>query len=267
MSASDGLTRPTRVHPTAVVAPGAQLGQGVEIGPHAVIGENVSIGDGTVVGPGAVIEGWTTIGKNCRVGTGVCLGGRPQDYKYKGEKTFLKIGDNNDIREYVTMHRGTADGRGETVVGSGCLFMAYSHVAHDCVVGDGVTIINSAQLAGHCVVEDYAVISGLAGVHQFCRVGKMAMVGGMTKVVKDVPPFMLVDGNPASVRGINVVGLRRHNVPPAVREQIRQAYRILCKSRLSVSHAIERMMEELQRSPEIDHLIDFLRSSARGVMR
>jgi UDP-N-acetylglucosamine acyltransferase len=255
------------VHPTAVVAPGAQLGQGVEIGPHAVIGENVSIGDGTVVGPGAVIEGWTTIGKNCRVGTGVCLGGRPQDYKYKGEKTFLKIGDNNDIREYVTMHRGTADGRGETVVGSGCLFMAYSHVAHDCVVGDGVTIINSAQLAGHCVVEDYAVISGLAGVHQFCRVGKMAMVGGMTKVVKDVPPFMLVDGNPASVRGINVVGLRRHNVPPAVREQIRQAYRILCKSRLSVSHAIERMMEELQRSPEIDHLIDFLRSSARGVMR
>lgn len=257
----------TRVHSTAVVASSAKLGQDVEIGPHAVIGENVTIGDETIVGPGAVIEGWTTIGRNCRIGAGACLGARPQDHRYMGEKTLLKIGDNNDIREYVTMHRGTIGGRGETVVGSNGLFMAYSHVAHDCIVGNGVTMVNSAQLAGHCVVEDDAVLSGLAGVHQFCRIGRMAMVGGLTKIVKDVPPYMLVDGNPASIKGINVVGLRRHDVKPQVRNQIRQAYRILCQSKLSVSHAIEKMMEELERSPEIDHLIDFLRSSARGVMK
>ncbi len=257
----------TRIHETAIVAKGAQLGERVEIGPHAVIGENVSIGDDTIVGPNALIEGWTAIGRNCRIGAGACLGGRAQDWRYKGEKTCLKVGDNNDIREYVTMHRGTAEGRGETVVGNNNMFMAYTHVAHDCIVGNGVTMVNCAQLAGHCVVEDFAVLSGLAGVHQFCRIGKMAMVGGLAKIVKDVPPFMLVDGNPAEIRGINVVGLRRHDVKPAVREQIRQAYRILCQSKLSISHAVERMASELEKCPEVDHLIEFLQSSARGVMK
>ncbi|HEY8391623.1 MAG TPA: acyl-ACP--UDP-N-acetylglucosamine O-acyltransferase [Capillibacterium sp.] len=255
------------IHETALVHPGAKLGKNVVIGPYAVIGEHVELGDGCVVGPHVLIDGWTKIGNNNKFYHGASIGVEPQDLKFKGEKTYLIIGDGNIFRENVTISRGTAEGGGETRIGNDNLFMAYSHVAHDCKVGNHVVMANCSALAGHVTVEDRVTIGGLAGVHQFTKVGKLAMIGACTKIVKDVPPFIIADGNPARVAGINIVGLRRNDVPPEIRNEIKRAYRILYRSNLSVEQAIEKMEHELHGIAEIDHFIRFLRSAERGICR
>ncbi len=255
------------IHETAIVHPNAKIGNNVEIGPYAVIGENVEIGDNCIIGPQVSIEGWTTIGIGNRFYHGATIGCEPQDLKFKGEKSFLFIGDNNIFRENVTISRGTEGGGGETRIGNNNLFEACSHVAHDCQVGNNIILGSWAGFAGHVTIEDRAIISPLSGVHQFCKVGKMVMVGFLTKVVKDIPPFVLVDGNPAKACGINVVGLRRNGIDAEVREEIKRAYRILYRSNLPINQAIEQMDQELGGTPEIDHFIRFLRNAERGIQR
>ncbi|AGB42299.1 acyl-(acyl-carrier-protein)--UDP-N-acetylglucosamine O-acyltransferase [Halobacteroides halobius DSM 5150] len=256
-----------QIHQTAVVHPDAKIGENVEVGPYAVIGEHVEIGADTEIGPHTVIKGWTTIGKNNKIFNSASIGQEPQDLKFAGEKSFLEIGDNNTIREFATIHRGTEDGGRLTKIGNDNLIMAYCHVAHDCQVGNDIIMSNSANLAGHVIVEDSAVIGGLVGVHQFVRIGEMAMVGAGSKVVKDVPPYILVDGHPSSVNGINIVGLRRNEVKPEVRRKIKQAYKILYRSNLNTNQAIEEMEEELDNSPLIENFLRFLRNAQRGICR
>jgi len=257
----------TRVHPTAIIEPGAKLGRNVEIGPYSIIGENVELGEGTTVGPHVVIDGWTKIGKNNQIFHGASIGLEPQDMKFRGEESYLFIGDNNIIRENVTIHRGTEEGGGETWVGSNNLIMAYCHIAHDCQLGNNVIMSNATNLAGHVIIEDNVVLAGLTGIHQFVRIGKMAMVGAHSKVVKDVPPYILVDGHPARVNGINVVGLRRNGINPELRKEIKRAYKMLYRSNLNISQAIEKMDQELNASPEIEHFLRFLRNAQRGICR
>ncbi|WP_408955157.1 acyl-ACP--UDP-N-acetylglucosamine O-acyltransferase [Natroniella sp. ANB-PHB2] len=255
------------IHETAVIESGAEIAKDVKIGPYAVIGENVKIDSGTEIGAHAVIKGWTKIGKNNKIFNGASIGQEPQDLKFKGEESYLEIGNGNTIREFATVHRGTETGGGITKVGDDNLIMAYCHVAHDCQLGNNIIMSNAANLAGHVIVEDSAVIAGLTGVHQFVRIGKMAMVGAGSKVVKDVPPYVLVDGHPASVSGINVVGLRRNEVEPGLRRKIKRAYKILYRSNLNMSQAIEKMDQELDSSPMVEHFLRFLRNAQRGICR
>ena len=263
----DNVVRLKEIHDTAVVHPDAKIGKDVKIGPYAIIGENVEIGDGTEVGPHSVIKGWTTIGENNKIFNSASIGQEPQDLKFEGEKSFLEIGDNNTFREFTTIHRGTEEGGGITKIGDNNLLMDYTHVAHDCKLANNIIMSNSAQLAGHVEVEDKVVISALVGVHQFVRIGKMAMIGGDSKVVKDVPPYVLVDGHPASTNGINAVGLRRNDIAPEVRQKIKEAYRMLYRSNLNVSEAIEKMDQELDNSEMIEHFLRFLRNAQRGICK
>lgn len=256
-----------KIHPTAIVHPDAIIGNDVEIGPYAIIGPDVDIGDGTKIGPRVIIEGWTVIGKNNKIYAGAIVGNEPQDLKFKGEKTYLFIGDNNIIREYATISRGTAGGGGETRIGNNCLIMSYVHVGHDCQVGNNVVISHGSGIGGHVVIEDRVVIGGLVGVHQFTKIGRMAMVGAHTMVTKDVPPYIIVDGNPAKPYGINIVGLRRNGLSPELRMEIKRAYKILYRSNLNISQAIEQMEQELAGYEEIDHMLRFLRSADRGICR
>ncbi len=263
----DGVVVPLRkIHETAVIYPGARLGRDVEVGPYSVIGENVFIGDGTKIGSHVVIEGWTTIGKDCQIHHGACVGNAPQDLKFKGEKTFVYIGDNTIIQEFVTINRATGEGE-ETRIGSNCLLMGTVHIAHNCVIGNNVVISNHAGLAGHVTVEDRAIISGLSGVHQFVKIGRNAMVGGASKVVQDVPPFVIADGRPARVCGLNSVGLARAGLSEDVRRNLKRAYRILFRSGLKLSEAITTMEQELDSSEPVDHLLRFLRNVNRGICR
>ncbi|NMC32241.1 MAG: acyl-ACP--UDP-N-acetylglucosamine O-acyltransferase [Veillonellaceae bacterium] len=263
----DGVVVPLRkIHETAVIYPGARLGRDVEVGPYSVIGENVFIGDGVKIGSHVVIEGWTTIGKDCQIHHGACIGNEPQDLKFKGEKTFVYIGDNTIIREFVTINRATGEGE-ETRIGSNCLLMGTVHIAHNCVVGNSVVISNHAGLAGHVTVEDRAIISGLSGVHQFVKIGRNAMVGGASKVVQDVPPFVIADGRPARVCGLNSVGIARAGLSDEVRRNLKRAYRILFRSGLKLSEAITTMEQELDSSEPVDHLLRFLRNVNRGICR
>ena len=217
-----------------------------------------------MVGPHAVIDGWTTIGKACDIGVGAVLGGPPQDLKYQGQRSFLRVGDSTCIREYVTIHR-SAEEDGATVIGSHDFLMAYSHVAHDCRLGDHVIMVNYAGLSGYVEVEDRAFISGHNAVHQFVRIGYLAMVSGASRVVKDIPPFMIAEGNPTRIRGLNAVGLRRLGVGPAVRAELRQAFRLLYRSSLNTSQALERMRQEGLTGNETQRLIRFIERSKRGI--
>ena len=255
-----------KIHESAVVYPGARLGRDVEIGPYSVIGENVFIGDGSKIGSHVVIEGWTTIGRECQIHHGACVGGAPQDLKFKGEKTFVYIGDKTIIREFVTINRATGEGE-ETRVGSNCLIMATSHIAHNCQIGNYVIIANGAGIAGHVVIEDRAIISGLSGVHQFVKIGRNAMVGGASKVVQDVPPFVIADGRPARVCGLNSVGIARAGLSENVRRNLKKAYRMLYRSGMKLSEAIIMMEQELDSSEEVEHLLRFLRNVDRGICR
>jgi UDP-N-acetylglucosamine acyltransferase len=252
------------LHPTATIHPNAELGAGVSVGPYAVIGEHVRLGDGTCVGPHAVIEGWTTVGEDCDIGVGAVLGGPPQDLKYRGQRSFLHIGDHTCIREYVTIHR-SAEAEGTTRIGAHAFLMAYTHVAHDCRLGDHVIMVNYAGLSGYVEVEDRAFISGHNAVHQFVRIGYLAMVSGASRVVKDIPPFMIAEGNPTRIRGLNLVGMRRLGLGPKVRAELRRAYRLLYRSGLNTAQALERMPQEGLTGSEVQRLIAFVAAAKRGI--
>ncbi|HVG59454.1 MAG TPA: acyl-ACP--UDP-N-acetylglucosamine O-acyltransferase [Hyalangium sp.] len=256
-----------QVHPTAVVHPDAQLHETVEVGPFAVIGPKVKIGAGTRVGPHAVIEGRTTLGARNRVFQFSSLGAAPQDLKYAGEDTELVIGDENQIREFTTLHIGTAGGGGVTRVGNRNLIMANSHVAHDCVVGNGCILANSAALGGHVVVEDHVIFSGLTAVHQFTRIGKHAFVAGGAMVVMDVPPYCMAQGDRAELVGLNTVGLERHGFTEAQIGRIKEAYKILFRSKMQMTEALARLKAEYGGQPEIDHMVSFIEQSKRGLTR
>jgi UDP-N-acetylglucosamine acyltransferase len=244
----------------AIVNEGADIGEDVEIGPFTVIGEHVKIGAGTKIGSNVLIDGWTTLGKNCEVFHGAALGTAPQDLKYKGQKSFVHIGDNNRIREYVTIHRACQKDA-VTSVGNNNFLMAYVHLGHNCVIGSHVIISNAVNLAGHVEIEDSAVVGGMTGFHQFVRVGRMAMVGGFARVVKDVPPFSLVAGQPARLFGINTVGLKRHNISDKVRIELRRAYKII--SQKNRVQALDEIRATINRSPEITHLMEFLEKPSK----
>ncbi len=254
------------IHPTAVVHPNAQLGEGVMVGPGAVVGEYVVIGAGTKLGANTVVGGWTTLGKNCELFPGAAIGLEPQDLKYKGEKSFVTVGDGTVFRECVTVSSATGEGE-ETRIGNNCLFQACTHVAHNCIVGNNVIMSNCAGLAGHVVVEDRVVIGGLAGVHQFVKIGRNAMIGGMAKVVQDVPPFVIADGQPARVIGLNSVGLARAGMTEEVRRNLKRAFRIIYRSGYSLTKAISEMELQLDAGDEIEHMLRFLRNADRGITR
>jgi UDP-N-acetylglucosamine acyltransferase len=254
------------IHPTAVVHPRAQLGRDCEIGPYCVIGEHVVLGDGCRLLAHVVLDGHITLGAANEIYPYACLGLKTQDLKWQGGLNRVQIGDHNTFREYVTVHSATADG-GVTVIGSHNLLLAYSHVAHECRLGDHLVLSNAATLAGHVVVGDYAVIGGLAAVHQFCRIGRMAIVGGCSKVVQDVPPFMMADGNPARTRTINKVGLERNGLSEHVQSTLKQAYKLIFREGLGMTQAISRIEAELPPLPEVRHLVEFVRASQRGLAR
>ena len=257
------------IHSTAVIHPGAKIADGAEIGPYVVIGENVTIGKGTKVGPHTVIDGWTEIGEDNNIFHMASVGAVPQDLKYKGEKTWLRIGNGNTVREFASLHLGTVTGDGETTVGDGNLFMAYSHVAHDCHIGNGVILANSATLAGHVTVDDYAILGGLSAVLQFTRIGAHVMVGGMTSITLDVPPFTIVTGDRSEsrLRGLNLVGLKRRGFPEPTISSLKKAYKILSLSGLKLTEAIEKMKSEVPSCPEVEKFISFIESAQRGVTR
>ncbi len=256
----------TDIHSTAVISKGAQLGADVSVGAYSVIGPHVRIGDGTSVGPHVVLDGHTTIGSECGIFPFACLGSRSQDLKFKGATTYVEIGDKTILREYVTVNAGTGEGE-VTRVGKACFLMAYCHVAHACKVGDGVIMANCATLAGEVTVEEGAVLGGLSAVHQFCRIGAMTMVGGCTKIVKDCPPFMMVDGNPAVVRGLNLIGLKRRDVCSEAIRALRESYRLLYRSDLTTTQAVEKIAAEYSGHDKVQQLLDFISSSKRGITK
>ena len=254
------------IHSTAIIHPGVQLGADCEIGPYCVLGEHVKLGDRCRLHSHVVIDGHTTLGADNEVFPFACLGLKTQDLKWKGGITRVDIGDHNVFREYVTVHSATSDG-GTTRVGSHNHFLAYVHLAHDVQLGSHIIMSNVATLAGHVTVEDHAIIGGLAAVHQFCRIGKYAMIGGCAKVVQDIPPFMMGDGNPAETRFINKVGLERNGFSPEVVKSLTQAYKILFREGLTVSNALTKIETELTKSPDLDHLVAFIRASERGISK
>lgn len=255
------------IHPTAIVHPKAKIAPGVKIGPYSLIGEHASIGKDTRIDSHVIVEGWTEIGERCHIFPFVSIGGPPQHMRYKGEPTRVVIGNDNVIREFVTIHRATAEGGGETVLGQGNFIMAYSHIAHDCRVGNRVIMANASTLAGHIDVEDFAIVGGLVAIHQFVRVGCYAIIGGASGVPKDVPPYMCAAGNRAKLFGLNTVGLKRHGFPEATMSALKKAYRILFRSHLTLNKAMEGVEAEVPDLPEIRHLLAFLKSSKRGICR
>lgn len=255
------------VHPTAVVAPGATLHSSVEVGPYAVIGPRVKVGAGTSIGAHAVIEGDTTIGERNRIFPHAAVGLQPQDLKYAGEPTRLVIGDDNMIREFTTLNIGTAGGGGVTRIGHKNLFMAYSHVAHDCEVANGCVLANSVALAGHVEIADHVILGGLSAVHQFTRIGKHAFIAGGSMVAMDVPPYCTAQGDRAELAGLNTVGLSRHGFTEEQIGRIKEAYRILFRSKLGLNEAMSRLEAEHGGHSEIDHLLQFISSSKRGITR
>ncbi|EGO62142.1 acyl-ACP--UDP-N-acetylglucosamine O-acyltransferase [Acetonema longum] len=260
------LRTSSNIHETAVVHPGAVLGKNVDVGPYAVIGQNVRIGDNTVIKSHAIIDGWTDIGVNCEIYPCASIGSPPQDQKFRGEKSYIVIGDNTQIREFVTVNGATGEGQ-ETRVGSDCLLLAYCHVAHNCVIGNHVVVSSAAMIAGHVVVGDRATIGGLTGIHQFVRIGRNAMVGGASKIVQDVPPFITAAGNPAQAAGLNTVGMTRAGIGETTRQLIKRAYKILYLSGLGLSCALEIMEQQIPECEEVADFIQFLRNTERGICR
>ena len=254
----------TKIHPTAVIAKGAELGQDVIVGPYSVIGPQVRIGDGTFIGPQVVIDGTTTIGRENRILGQANVGGAPQDLSYEDEPTELHIGDRNTVREFVTVNRGTIKGGGVTRIGSGCLFMACSHVAHDCEIDDGVTLGNNVLLAGHVAVGREAIVNGAAAAHQFVTIGRNAYVGGLTRVIQDVPPFMILEGHPARVRKVNVIGLERAGLPADEIQELRLAFRRLFRREGNRREALAQLEIET-RGMLVRELVLALRNTELGL--
>jgi UDP-N-acetylglucosamine acyltransferase len=256
------------IHPAAIIDPKAEIGAGVDIGPYTIIEKDVSIGEGTKIGPHVVIREGTHIGKRCQIFQFASIGEAPQATFYQGEKTSLLIGDQNIIREFVTLHRGTIKGGGKTVIGNENFFMAYAHVAHDCQIGNRIVLANGATLAGHILIEDYAVIGGLSAIHQFCQVGTHAFISGLTGVSLDIPPYMLASGSRAKLFGLNTVGLKRHHFSEETLKALKKTYRIIFRSGLTLEKAMKRVGEdEIAQTTEVQHLLQFIQRSKRGISR
>jgi UDP-N-acetylglucosamine acyltransferase len=254
------------IHATAIVHPNANVDRGVDIGPYCIVGENVTIGRGTVLQAHVVVNGWTEIGEDCDIYPFATIGAASQDRKYQGERAFTRVGNRTVLREYCSIQRATGP-EAVTAVGDDCLLLAYTHIAHNCILGNGVTMSNLAQLAGHVEVGDYVTIGGQAGVHQFTRIGRYAMIGGASKITKDVPPFFLIEGNPAEPYGLNSVGLRRATFTVEMRNELKRFYKILYNPKFNVSQAVESMKEEVTSEPGRE-LIAFLEApSQRGILK
>jgi len=251
------------IHPTAIIHPRAQVGANCEIGPYCVIGEHVVLGEQSKLHSHVVIDGHTKLGCGNEIFPFAAIGMKTQDLKYKGGAPRLEIGDRNVFREGVTVHCATNDNEA-TVIGSNNLFIIHAHVAHDCILGNHIIMSGYAGLAGHCVVEDHAILAGYVAVHQFCRIGKFSMIGGCSKIVQDVPPFMIVDGNPGETRTINKVGLERAGISEEAQAALRAAYKIIFREGLSTTNALEKVEAELPALPEVKHLVQFIRGSERG---
>ena len=257
---------PSQVHDTAVISNDAQIGNNVTIGAYSVIEGPVTLGDNVTVGHHCLIEGTTILGDGCQLFTGAVIGSPPQDKKFqKSDKVYLNIGKDNIFREYVTVNPGTVDGGGVTNIGNGNLFMACSHVAHDCQIGNDCILANYVGLSGHVTIEDKAVIGGLSGVHQFARVGYLSMIGGCSKVNQDVPPYSIVDGNPATLRGLNIIGLKRANLTSEAMLALRRSFKILFNSGLARSNAVIQVQEQLGHHPEVMRVLEFVENSKRGI--
>jgi len=253
------------IHLTANVEPTAHRGADVAVGPYAIVGPHVTVGERTSIAAHVVIERNTRIGAGVKVGYGTIIGNDPQDLKYKGEETWVEIGDGTIIREYCTINRGTT-ATGKTAIGQRCFIMTYVHIAHDCVIGNDVILANGIQMAGHVSVEDRAIVSGLVPIHQFVRIGTYAFVGGGSRVNQDVPPFTKAVGNPVHLYGLNSVGLQRAGFSPDVKLALKRAYRLLFNSDLTVSQGIARARMELPQVPEVEKFLSFIEASQRGVM-
>ncbi len=254
------------IHKDTQIHPSAELGEDVSVDAYTLIGANVRIGAGTRIGSHVRIESGTRIGQNCRVFHCASIGGEPQIVGFQDAPSFVDIGDGTVIREFVTVHRGGQEGSA-TVIGRGCMLMAYAHVAHDCLLGDHVIVVNGTGLSGHVVVEDRAFLSGMVGVHQFVRIGKLAMVGGNSGLNQDVLPFSMVEGTPARLVSLNSVGLRRNHFKPEVRTALKQAFKLLRSNDLNTSQAVQRIEAEIEMSDEIRYLIDFIKNSSRGITK
>jgi UDP-N-acetylglucosamine acyltransferase len=252
-----------RIHSTALVDSSAEIADSAEIGAFAIVGEGCVVGDGCIVSPRASLERNVKLGSNVRIGVGSVIGGDPQDLKYRGEPTWVEIGDGTTIREYSTVNRGTTQSF-KTTVGKNCFLMSYVHLAHDCHVGDGVIISNGTHLAGHVTIDEKAIVSGLVGFHQFATIGRYSFIGGCSRVAKDVPPYVKAVGNPIKLYGLNSVGLERNGFPEDVRRELKRAYRLFFKSELNLSQARERAAAELQPFPEIQEFLAFFDRSDRG---
>ncbi len=262
------MSAQTSIHPSAVIAPGAELDSGVQVGPYAVIGPHVRIGQNTTIGPHAVIEGYTTIGCENRIFQFASVGAIPQDQKYQGEDSRLHMGDRNTIREFATLNTGTTGGGMVTQVGNDNLFMVYSHVGHDCQIGDHVVMANCATLAGHVTLEDYVGVGGLVGIHQFARIGESAYLGAGAMVSLDVPPYCMAQGDRVRLLGLNLVGLKRRGFGDAQLGALKKAYRILFGESLGLKEALERVSREhAAASDEVRHLVEFISHSQRGICR
>ena len=254
-----------RIHETAIVHSGAELGENVEIGPYSIVEENVKIGSGTKIGPHVHLEGWTNIGSDCRIFTGATIGNESKDLKYKqGDRSFVIIGDRNVIREYASISRATGKDDA-TEIGNDNLLMTYIHIAHDCNIGSKTILASFATLGGHVTIEDKALIGAQASIHQFARVGTMAFAGACAKIVQDIPPYMISDGYPARVRCLNTVGLIRNGVSTQSRLLLKRAFRLLFRSNLNRTQALEKVREEVEMCKEVAHLLEFIEASQRGI--
>lgn len=256
-----------KIHPTAIVSPDAKLEEGVEIGPYSIIGSDVKIGKNTIIGPHTVIDDYTHIGEGCHIFQFCSIGAPPQDLKFGGEKTRVVIGNFNTIREFVTIHRATSADIGVTIIGDHNLLMAYVHVAHNCKLGNRIVMANVATLAGHVHVEDYAIIGGLTAVHQFTSIGAHCIIGGASGVVKDIPPYTMANGNHTKLFGLNLVGLKRRDFSEKTIKALKDAYRIIFRSNLLLEAALKKAQDEIESTPEVNHFIEFIKESKRGVCR
>jgi len=255
-----------KIDPRAVVHQNARIARDVEIGPFSIVGENVTIGAGTRIDSSVVIDGWTAIGKNCRIFPGVVIGTEPQDVKYKGARSYVEIGDNNIIREFTTVHRGT-DEESKTVIGSDNFIMAYCHFGHNSKVGNNVIMANGVTLGGFVEVEDRAYISGFVPIHQFIRIGTLSLSAPLTRLTMDLPPYLLADGNPPQVHGLNTIGLERAGFTAETISLLKKAYKLLSRSKLNISQAVAKIEKELEPIPEIKHFVEFIKSTKRGIHR
>jgi UDP-N-acetylglucosamine acyltransferase len=255
------------IHPTAIVDSKAEIDINVDIGPYSVIANNVSVGSGTVIGPHVIVDPYVSIGSDCHIFQYASVGAEPQAVKFKGEKTYVKIGRGTVVREFVTINRGTEFGSGVTAIGEENLLMAYCHVAHDCETGRRVILANNATLAGHIVIGDYVTVGGLVAIHQFVRIGEYAYIGGKSGVPKDIPPYVIAAGDRAKLYGLNRVGLKRHGFPETTVNALKKVYRIFFRIGITLNEAIERAQAEVDHLPEVINFIKFIKSSQRGITR